>query len=114
MAGAGSAGARAPEAVAAEFYGWYLDTLAADQDPLSDRYDTFTRYVAKDLGGAPGRAPASPAAGPRPITSSRPPATVRPGNAACAPRPCASAARGRVLVTLGDAKAGRCARCSAW
>jgi hypothetical protein len=41
--------ARAPDAVAAEFYGWYLDTLSADQDPLSDRYDTFTRYVARDL-----------------------------------------------------------------
>jgi len=40
---------RGPEAVAAEFYGWYLDTLSADQDPLSDRYDTFTRYVSKDL-----------------------------------------------------------------
>jgi hypothetical protein len=43
------AGARAPEAVASEFYGWYLDTLGADQDPLSDRYDTFSRYVAKEL-----------------------------------------------------------------
>jgi hypothetical protein len=43
------AGARAPEVVASEFYGWYLDTLGADQDPLSDRYDTFSRYVAKDL-----------------------------------------------------------------
>jgi hypothetical protein len=42
-------GARTPDAVAVEFYGWYLDTLSADQDPLSDRYDTFTRYVAKDL-----------------------------------------------------------------
>ena len=39
----------APDAVATEFYGWYLDTLSADQDPLSDRYDTFTRYVSKDL-----------------------------------------------------------------
>lgn len=42
-------GARAPDAVAAEFYGWYLETLSADQDPLSDRYDTFSRYVAKEL-----------------------------------------------------------------
>jgi hypothetical protein len=42
-------GARAPEAVATEFYGWYLDTLGADQDPLSDRYDIFSRYVAKEL-----------------------------------------------------------------
>jgi hypothetical protein len=42
-------GARAPETVATEFYGWYLDTLGADQDPLSDRYDTFVRFVAKDL-----------------------------------------------------------------
>lgn len=41
--------ARAPDAIAAEFYGWYLETLSADQDPLSDRYDTFTRYVAKEL-----------------------------------------------------------------
>lgn len=40
---------RAPDAVAAEFYGWYLETLSADQDPLSDRYDTFMRYVSKDL-----------------------------------------------------------------
>lgn len=43
------AGARAPDAVATEFYGWYLETLSADQDPLSDRYDVFTRYVAKEL-----------------------------------------------------------------
>jgi hypothetical protein len=42
-------GARAPDAVASEFYGWYLDTLGADQDPLSDRYDTFSHYVAKEL-----------------------------------------------------------------
>jgi hypothetical protein len=42
-------GARAPDKVATEFYGWYLETLSADQDPLSDRYHTFTRYVAKDL-----------------------------------------------------------------
>ena len=47
--GAPQAKPRAPDAVAAEFYGWYLDTLSADQDPLSDRYDTFTRYVSKDL-----------------------------------------------------------------
>lgn len=40
---------RAPDAVATEFYGWYLDALSADQDPLSDRYATFTRYVAKPL-----------------------------------------------------------------
>jgi hypothetical protein len=38
-----------PDAVAAEFYGWYLDTLSADQDPLSDRYDTFMRYVSRPL-----------------------------------------------------------------
>jgi hypothetical protein len=43
------AGARAPDVVATEFYGWYLETLSADQDPLSDRYDTFIRYVARDL-----------------------------------------------------------------
>jgi hypothetical protein len=40
---------RAPEAVAAEFYGWYLQTLDADQDPLSDRYDRLNAYVAKPL-----------------------------------------------------------------
>jgi hypothetical protein len=40
---------RAPDTVAAEFYGWYLDALSADQDPLSDRYATFTRYVARPL-----------------------------------------------------------------
>lgn len=39
----------APDAVAAEFYGWYLDTLGADQDPLSDRHATFNNYVAKEL-----------------------------------------------------------------
>ncbi len=43
------AGAVAPDVVAAEFYGWYLEALSADQDPLSDRYDTFTRYVTKEL-----------------------------------------------------------------
>jgi hypothetical protein len=41
--------ARAPEVVATEFYGWYLEALGADQDPLSDRYETFTRYVAREL-----------------------------------------------------------------
>jgi hypothetical protein len=41
--------AAAPEHVAAEFYGWYLDVLAADQDPLSDRHERFTQYVARDL-----------------------------------------------------------------
>jgi hypothetical protein len=40
---------RAPESVAAEFYGWYLQTLGADQDPLSDRYDRLNAYVAKPL-----------------------------------------------------------------
>jgi len=40
---------RAPEAVAREFYGWYLQTLDADQDPLSDRYDRLNAYVAKPL-----------------------------------------------------------------
>jgi hypothetical protein len=40
---------RAPETVAAEFYGWYLQTLDADQDPLSDRYDRLNAYVAKPL-----------------------------------------------------------------
>jgi hypothetical protein len=39
----------APDAVATEFYGWYLDTLGADQDPLSDRHATFNNYVAREL-----------------------------------------------------------------
>jgi hypothetical protein len=43
--------ARAPDSVAAEFYGWYLDVLSADQDPLSDRHERFSRYVARDLTG---------------------------------------------------------------
>jgi len=38
-----------PDAVATEFYGWYLDTLGADQDPLSDRHATFNNYVAREL-----------------------------------------------------------------
>jgi hypothetical protein len=41
--------ARAPDTVAIEFYGWYLDALSADQDPLSDRYERFNTYVARDL-----------------------------------------------------------------
>ena len=45
----GAEGARTPETVAAEFYGWYLDALAADQDPLSDRHARFTGYVARAL-----------------------------------------------------------------
>jgi hypothetical protein len=43
------AAGRAPDAVAVEFYRWYLETLGADQDPLSDRYETFTRYVSREL-----------------------------------------------------------------
>jgi len=39
----------APDAVATEFYGWYLDTLGADQDPLSDSHATFNHYVAREL-----------------------------------------------------------------
>jgi hypothetical protein len=35
--------------VAAEFYGWSLETLDADQDPLSDRYERLNTYVAKPL-----------------------------------------------------------------
>jgi hypothetical protein len=46
---AAPAALRAPEAVAAEFYDWYLQTLDADQDPLSDRYDRLNAYVAKSL-----------------------------------------------------------------
>jgi hypothetical protein len=40
---------RAPDAVAAEFYGWFLATLDADQDPLSDRYERLHAYVAQLL-----------------------------------------------------------------
>ncbi len=46
---ASAAASRAPETVAAEFYGWYLQTLDADQDPLSDRYERLNAYVAKPL-----------------------------------------------------------------
>jgi hypothetical protein len=51
LAGSGQAAptARGPDTVAADFYGWYLDSLSADQDPLSDRYGTFTRYVSRPL-----------------------------------------------------------------
>lgn len=44
-----AASLRAPETVAAEFYDWYLQTLDADQDPLSDRYERLNTYVAKPL-----------------------------------------------------------------
>jgi hypothetical protein len=44
-----NAALRAPETVAAEFYGWYLQALDADQDPLSDRYERLNAYVAKPL-----------------------------------------------------------------
>jgi hypothetical protein len=40
---------RAPESVAAEFYDWYLQSLDADQDPLSDRYERLNAYVARPL-----------------------------------------------------------------
>ena len=40
---------RAPDAVAAEFYGWFLATLDADQDPLTDRYERLHAYVAQPL-----------------------------------------------------------------
>ncbi|WP_296947282.1 DUF3828 domain-containing protein [uncultured Massilia sp.] len=46
---AGPVAPAAPDAVAVAFYGWYLDTLAADQDPLSDRRERFAVYVARDL-----------------------------------------------------------------
>lgn len=49
QAATGAAAARAPDVVAAEFYGWYLETLSADQDPLSDRYERFSSYVARPL-----------------------------------------------------------------
>jgi hypothetical protein len=39
----------APHVVAVDFYGWYMATLSADQDPLSDRHATFNNYVARDL-----------------------------------------------------------------
>ena len=40
---------QAPDAIAVEFYDWYLETLAADQDPLSDRYERLSGYIARDL-----------------------------------------------------------------
>jgi hypothetical protein len=40
---------RAPDAVAAEFYSWFLATLDADQDPLSDRYERLHAYVVQPL-----------------------------------------------------------------
>lgn len=46
---AAPAAPKPPDAVAVEFYGWYLETLAADQDPLSDRHERFVTYVARDL-----------------------------------------------------------------
>jgi hypothetical protein len=48
-AASATAVSRAPDAVATEFYGWYLETLGADQDPLSDRYERFSTYVARPL-----------------------------------------------------------------
>jgi hypothetical protein len=45
----GAPAAAAPDTVATEVYNWYLDTLAADQDPLSDRYATITGYVGAAL-----------------------------------------------------------------
>jgi hypothetical protein len=99
-------GARAPDAVAAEFYGWYLETLGADQDPLSDRYATFTRYVSRELaarlverlqGGRPPRSDYFTQ------SSSYRPAWRRSVRAATM-RQRAGAAD--VLVTLGDAGEG--------
>lgn len=100
------AGARAPDAVAAEFYGWYLETLGADQDPLSDRYATFTRYVSKELaarlverlqGGRPPRSDYFTQ------SSSYRPAWQRSVRAAIMRRRAGAA---DVLVTLGDAGEG--------
>jgi len=100
------AGARAPDVVAAEFYGWYLETLGADQDPLSDRYATFTRYVSRELaarlverlqGGHPPRSDYFTQ------SSSYRPAWQRSVRAATM-RQRAGAAD--VLVTLGDAAEG--------
>jgi hypothetical protein len=44
-----AAAVRAPDAVAAEFYGWFLAALDADQDPLTDRYERLHAYVAQSL-----------------------------------------------------------------
>ena len=41
--------ARKADLVANEFYGWYLDSLATDIDPLTDRRKQLATYVAKDL-----------------------------------------------------------------
>lgn len=57
---------RAPDAVAVEFYGWYLETLAADQDPLSDRHERFVTYVARDLATQLVARLQRPASGPAP------------------------------------------------
>lgn len=40
---------RAPELVATEFYGWYLESLASDIDPFTDRRAQLATYVTKDL-----------------------------------------------------------------
>lgn len=40
---------QAPELVADEFYGWYLNTLAADEDPFAAKREKLATYVSKDL-----------------------------------------------------------------
>lgn len=40
---------RAPDLVAKEFYGWYLESLAADTDPLTDQRNQLAKYITKDL-----------------------------------------------------------------
>lgn len=37
------------EVVATEFYGWYLESLAADSEPLTTGRKQLATYVAKDL-----------------------------------------------------------------
>lgn len=40
---------QAPELIADEFYGWYLKTLASDEDPFAAKREKLATYVSKDL-----------------------------------------------------------------
>jgi hypothetical protein len=40
---------RPPQVVATEFYAWYLKTIESQQDPMTDRPDQMSEYVAKPL-----------------------------------------------------------------
>lgn len=39
----------APELVADEFYGWYLKTLATDEDPFTAKREKLSTYVSRQL-----------------------------------------------------------------